>query len=170
MLRTDEHMNILTTERLMLRPFTLKDKEFLFKLHSDPIVMQYVPSGVQTRAEALFQLREDIAHQQKYGFSKWAMFLKYTGEFIGRAGWAWMETNEVEVGFKLLPEYWNNGFATEVLKGLLTWGKANIQFPLIAFAYPENKASINVLVKAGMIYLRQDNYGGKQIIVYSIPL
>lgn len=163
-------MNILSTTRLILRPFTLDDKELLFKLHSNPMVMHYIPCGVQTMADTLVDLEEDIIHQKKHGFSKWAVFLKDTGDFVGRAGWAWMETNEVEAGFKFLPEYWSNGFATELLNALLVWGKINIPFPLIAFAYPENKASINVLKKAGMTCLRHDTYAGKKIVVYSAPL
>jgi ribosomal-protein-alanine N-acetyltransferase len=163
-------MNILSTKRLTLRPYTLSDVELLYKLHSNPSVMQYIPSGIRTFEETCLDLREDVAHQEKHGFSKWAVFSKDTGDFAGRAGWASMDTsNEVEVGFKFLPQYWGNGFATEVLKALLSWGKTNIPHPLIAFAYPENNASIQVLKKSGMIYVRQDEYEGKEIVVYSVP-
>ncbi len=161
-------MNI-STKRLTLRPFTLSDLKLLYKLHSNPTVMQYIPSGIRTMDETWLDLHEEVAHQEKYGFSKWAVFLTDTGHFIGRAGWASMDTTgEVEVGFKFLPQYWGNGFATEVLQALLVWGKANIQSSLIAFAYPENNASIQILKKSGMIYLRQDEYEGKTIVVYSV--
>ncbi|MFC7782630.1 GNAT family N-acetyltransferase [Legionella taurinensis] len=161
-------MNI-STKRLTLRPFTLSDLKLLYHLHSNPTVMKYIPSGIRTMEETWLDLHDDIAHQENHGFSKWAVFLKDTGDFIGRAGWASMDTTgEVEVGFKFFPQYWGNGFATEVLQALLAWGKANIQRPLIAFADPENNASIEVLRKSGMIYLRQDEYEGKTIVVYSL--
>lgn len=163
-----EQENILSTQRLSLRPFTLNDLDLLYKLNSDPVVMQYIPSGVRTIEETYIDLQDDVAHQEKHGFSKWAVFLKDSSKFIGRAGWAWMETTkEVEVGFRLLPQYWGNGFATEILEALLSWGRINISFPLIAFTYPENSASIHVLEKVGMIYAGRDKYEGREIIVYS---
>ncbi len=160
---------MLSTKRLTLRPFTLSDIELLYKLHSNPAVMQYIPSGIRTMDETWIDLHEDIEHQKKHGFSKWAIFARETGDFIGRAGWATMgTTGEAEVGFKFLPQYWGNGFATEALEALMAWGKTHISCPLIAFAYPDNNASIQVLKKSGMVYARQDEYEGKEIVVYSV--
>lgn len=161
-------MNLLSTQRLGLRPFTLDDASLLHQLHSDARVMQYIPCGVRTLAETHIDIQNDIKHQEKYGFSKWAVFSRESGDFVGRAGWAWIESGEVEVGFKFLPHYWDKGLATEVLQALLLWGKTHISFPLIGFAYPENIASLRVMKKTGMVYVREDEYEGKKIIVYAI--
>lgn len=162
-------MNSLVTERLNLRPFTINDIDLLYPLHSNAEVMQFIFSGVMSREEAYQGLQEDILHEEKYGFSKWAVFLKDTNEFIGRAGWAkWGSNNEVEVGFKFFPQYWNQGFASEVLQALITWGKIHLSFKMIAFAFVENKASFHVIEKSGMHYLRQDEYQTKQIVIYTI--
>lgn len=134
------------------------------------MVMQYIPCGLRTMDETYLDLQADVNHQEKHGFRKWAVFKKDTSEFIGRAGragWARMDdTHEVEVGFKFLPQYWGNGFATEVLQALLSWGKTQIPCSLVGFAYPDNQASLHVLKKAGMIYARHDEYDGKEIVVY----
>lgn len=158
-------MTILTTARCTLRPFTINDVDALYRLHSHPVVMQHIPRGTRTREEILEDIQDDITHQKKYGFSKWAVFSKESGEFIGRAGWAWLK-DEVEAGYKFFPEYWGKGYATEILKALLSWGKANISAPLVAFTYPDNIASIRVMEKAGMLFLRNDTYEGKSVVVY----
>lgn len=160
---------ILMTERLILRPFCAEDASLLHQLHSDPKVMKFIPAELKSLDDCYSDIQEDIEHQLLYGFSKWAVFLKENHQFIGRAGWAKMiDSDEAEVGFKFLPEYWQQGFATEVLTALIQWAKKNISFSLIAFAFPENAASIRVLEKAGMSFLRVDNYEGYDIVVYSI--
>jgi RimJ/RimL family protein N-acetyltransferase len=148
---------IVESERLYFRPFTENDFELLYQMRGSPVVMQYIPGGARSYKQVRQDLLEAIAHQVKYGYSKWACFLKSTDEFVGRAGFSRMDNGQVEVGYGFLPEYWGQGFATEALTALLAWAGDNIDIPeLTAFASKDNLASKRVLKKCGMQFYKQD--------------
>ncbi len=53
--------------------------------------------------------------------------------------------------FKLHPNYWNKGYATESLNGIIQFGFENLKLHRIeAGCAIENKGSIKVLEKVGM--------------------
>ena len=58
--------------------------------------------------------KHPIADYRKHGFGRWGVVLKATGRLIGFAGLKYLdELREVDVGYRLLPEYWGMGLATE---------------------------------------------------------
>src|SRR5262245_48354394 len=76
---------IYRTSRLILRQFTIDDWESLAALHNDPEVCRFI-GGVKSVDESRKQLEQWIAEYDRYGFSKWAVVLRATGEFVGRCG------------------------------------------------------------------------------------
>ena len=65
----------------------------------------------------------------------------------------------IEVGYRLSPEYWGRGYATEIAKHLVSYGFEEMQAKnLCAVAHKEHQASLHVLKKAGFIFVREDNY------------
>lgn len=98
----------------MLREITLNDKEELFKLHSDPAVQYYTGEPV---AESIEEIEKAILGRindyEKYGFGRWATVLKSGMQFVGWAGLAYLpEFDEIDLGYRFLPEYWGLGIAT----------------------------------------------------------
>lgn len=83
----------------------------------------------------------------------WLVVQKADGQVIGDAGFKGKpNTNqEIEIGYGLLEQYWNKGFATETVNGLIEWafetGKVE---KVLAETEPHNIGSIRVLEKAGM--------------------
>lgn len=80
--------------------------------------------------------------------------------------------NNAEVWFKIHPHFWNKGYGTEALKGMITFGFDHLKLHRIeAGCATENTASVKVIEKAGMLreaHTRQllplksgwaDNYG-----------
>ena len=58
----------------------------------------------------------------------------------------------VEVGYGVLPEFQNKGYATEAVQGLVTWALSQkVVRSVIAEAFPDNVSSIRVLVKCGFV-------------------
>lgn len=63
----------------------------------------------------------------------------------------WTEMKEWEIGFKLLKEFWNKGYATEAVKAVAIYLFEQIHIhKLVAFANSENMKSEHVLQRIGM--------------------
>lgn len=46
-----------------------------------------------------------------------------SGEFLGRCGFGFVETGEIEVGYLLHKKFWGKGYASEALSAMLEWTK-----------------------------------------------
>ena len=144
---------IIETERLLLREITPDDKEEMFRLHSNPEVQKYTG---EPPFESLEEMEEAIRartnNYKKYGYGRWATFLKDGIQFVGWAGLAYLpELNEIDLGYRFLPEYWGLGIATEASEAILEYGFNVLGLErIIAIAMKENKASIRVMEKVGM--------------------
>lgn len=144
---------IIETERLILREITLEDKEALLKLHADPVVQKYTGEPVVKSMEEMTKAIEGrIVNYKKYGYGRWATILKSGNQFVGWAGLAYLpEFDEIDIGYRFMPEYWGMGIATEASHAILAYGFDTLQLNrIIAIALPENKASIRVMEKIGM--------------------
>ena len=56
-----------------------------------------------------------------------------------------------EIGYALLPRYFNNGYATEAFGGMIKFLKEVGYKKVVAGAFEENKASIRVMEKCGLV-------------------
>jgi RimJ/RimL family protein N-acetyltransferase len=106
---------ILETERLLLREFDEGDVAPFYLMGSDPAVLRHTgdPGGGLTSVEhALEVLRSrPIADYRNYGYGRWACVLKASGEVIGFAGLKYLaDLQEVDIGYRLLPAYWGQGW------------------------------------------------------------
>lgn len=162
---------LIETKRLLLREITLDDKEDLFTLHSDPEVQKFTGEPVVKSLEEIEKaIGGRISHYKKYGFGRWATFLKKDMQFVGWAGLLYLpEFDEIDLGFRFLPEYWGSGIATEASKAILTYAFNTLKLSkIVAIAMKENKASIRVMEKVGMEFYKIAPYepGSEDAIWY----
>jgi ribosomal-protein-alanine N-acetyltransferase len=101
-------------------------------------------------------LRYFAAHQQSEGWVNWYFVLRNqdgTGPTaIGNGGFRGKPTADgtVELGYSILPQFQNFGYATEAVDGLIGWAFSHSQVKrLIAETYPTIPKSIRVLEKNG---------------------
>jgi len=145
---------LLETPRLVLRRLSLADLDALCELEGDPRVMRYVGRGAPwTRQQVWARLARVIDRTRTGGgFGVWAAVEQGRGEFVGVFLLVpFAQTDEVEVGYRLLPAHWGRGYATEGTKALIGYGFERLGLErIIAIAYPQNKTSIRVMQKAGM--------------------
>lgn len=144
---------IIETDRLILREITHDDIDVLFKLHADAAVQKYTgESVITTKTEIEKAIRQRIVHYKAHGFGRWATILKKENQFVGWAGLAYLpEFDEIDLGYRFLPEYWGLGIATEASRAILTYGFETLKLTrIVAIAVPENKASLRVMEKVGM--------------------
>ncbi|MDT0554575.1 GNAT family N-acetyltransferase [Patiriisocius hiemis] len=162
---------LIETERLLLQKISLDDKEEMLRLHSNPEVQMYTgepPVASIEEMEAAIHAR--IKDYKKYGYGRWATFIKNEMQFIGWAGLAYLpEFDEIDLGYRFLPEYWGMGFATEVSRAILKYGFDTLKLKrIIAIAMKENVASIRVMEKVGMEFDKFAPYepGGEDVAWY----
>jgi len=147
----------IVTGRLILREITWDDLEDVHRLHSVPEVDQYNTLGIPADIEVTREvMRPDIEASGKDPQTRytWRIIIKNSLEFIGLAGMT-LSGDKFRLGeiyYKLLPEYWGEGYATEVAKQLIVVGFDQFNLHKVeAGVATDNERSIRVLEKAGMI-------------------
>ena len=151
---------ILTTPRLILRPWLDEDAEPFAQMNADPEVMRFFPN-TQTAEETLALIARVKAHFTKHGYGPFAVERKDNGQFIGFTGLSQPNfktdfTPCVEVGWRLSKPNWGHGFATEAAIASINYGFTELGLKEIySFTVPTNLPSINVMKKAGLKYAGQ---------------
>jgi ribosomal-protein-alanine N-acetyltransferase len=162
---------MLETERLILRRLEDADADAIYAMRSDAEVMRYIREPQKRReTEKWIRLVSSRWEKDKMGFC--AVIEKKSEKLIGWCGvWSLAETGEVEIGYAIEKEFWNQGLATEAAKVLLEYAFANIKTDRItAVADPENVSSRRVMEKLGMKFVRIDDFYERQLAQYAISL
>lgn len=164
--------SLIRTNRLILREIGLQDAEDMLRLHSLPEVQQYTGEDLIASLDEMKQVIETrVKDYNKYGYGRWATFLKEGMHFIGWAGLAYLpEFDEIDLGYRFLPEYWGKGLATEASQAILRYGFDVLKLErIIAIAMKGNKASIRVMEKVGMDFEKFAPYepGGEDVVWYA---
>ena len=105
-----------------------------------------------------------IAEQVTNGWSEWAVELKESRRLVGYVGLSEphflpevMPT--VEVGWRLDPEMWGRGLATEGARAALDEGFSHPELRGVVSIYqPENTASMRVMERLGMRFDRDTRH------------
>src|SRR6267142_3504347 len=143
------------TTRLLLRMFVASDLDRLCLILGDPRVVRYL--GIEagkpfTRAECEATLNNAIAAWTKYGYGRWAVLDKATGDLIGLGGFRSREGTP-ELLYILAETHWNRGLATEIAEACLKFVFGELEVSqVVAFTRSENLVSRRVLEKVGMSY------------------
>jgi len=148
-------MKILT-QRLELTEITWDDLENIHRLQSIFEVDEFNTVGIPKNIEETkgkikpFIDAKEIDPQSKY---TWNIKINETKEFIGLAGIN-LSIDRFKIGeifYKLSPEYWGKGFATEVALKMIEIGFDKFKLHRIqAGCAVKNFKSVRVLEKAGM--------------------
>ena len=160
------------TARITFREMTTEDFEIMQQLLGDPRVMAYYPrakSDDEVRRWIESTLRSYAAH----GFALWVLELVEDGTFIGDCGLTYQEvdgTTVLEVGYRLLPAYQGQGYATEAAQACL-----DLAFDVIgakhvtAIINPLNAPSRRVAERLGMsLETETVSKTGLPVVVYGI--
>lgn len=163
---------VLETERLLLRETDVDIVKEMFELHSNEEVQRYTGEDPITSLEEMeHAIRLRVGNYQKFGYGRWATFLKDNMEFVGWAGLAYLpEFDEIDIGYRFLPRYWGKGIATEACSAILDYGFNTLQLDrIVAIAMKENIGSIRVMQKIGMQFEKYAPYdpGGEDVVWYA---
>ncbi|MCC2616503.1 GNAT family N-acetyltransferase [Aestuariibacter halophilus] len=149
------NMPVLETPRLILRPFTEDDAPALHEVNRLPEVMRFIAPVEQSVDDTLAYLKQGpLADYAKYGYGRHALIDKASGTLIGFCGLKYLpDLDDVDIGYRMLPEYWGQGLATEASEVLMDYARNTLGLTrVIALALPDNHGSIAVMKKLGLVY------------------
>ncbi len=145
---------IIETERLRLCPWREVHREPFARLHADAQVMADLGGPLdRTRADA--KLDRYIEAYTTHGFGRWAIE-RHDGRFLGYAGvMARVEKEPLgfhrEIGWRLLPDAWGQGYATEAARAALKDAFTRLGLSeVLAYTAPDNLRSRAVITRLGL--------------------
>ncbi len=146
---------IFETERLLVRKLSFDDFEPFHKMQSNRNVMRFVRAKKMTYEDNKKDLFDVI---EKYGkpnnnFWIYAVERKLDKVFVGTIAFV-KDGVDDEIGYRFLEKFWNIGFGTEIIKGMVLYAKLNCILKLVAYVSPENTASEQMIKNAGFKYFK----------------
>jgi RimJ/RimL family protein N-acetyltransferase len=154
------------TERLLLRRWRADDLDALAAVFAKPEVWRYPFGRGFTTEETASFLERKVEEWDERGWSQWAAVVKDGGPLVGYIGLnppAFLPEvmPTVEVGWRLDPDYWGQGLATEGGAAALDHGFTALGLPEIVSIYePDNAASGRVMQRLGMVWDRDTVHPG----------
>ena len=164
-------MSILETPRLILRPFCEKDIDLLAELMANSDFMRF-SLGPYTREQTKNVLQKFLSWSQAGLASQFAVIFRGNNELIGYCGflhWHLDGKDEIEIGYRLDPKYWNRGLATEGARAVRDHAFADLKLAdVISLIHPDNLPSRRVAEKNGMKVERETVFRGFPTLVFAI--
>lgn len=164
-------MPTLHTPRLLLRSFAEEDLDKMATLMADKDFMRF-SLGVFSREQTAGFL-ESVRARDRDGLpSQFGVVFRPDDRLIGYCGFFSQmvdDVEELEIGYRLDPEYWGQGIATEAAHAVRDFGFDALKLPrLISLIHTDNVASKRVAEKNGMTPEKETVFRGFPTIVYSI--
>jgi ribosomal-protein-alanine N-acetyltransferase len=160
---------IFETERLIVRQYAFEiDTENFFLLNGDDDVMRYI-RATKTKEECDVFLKKAInAYKINPLIGRWAADEKITGKFVGSFAIIPIESSDdIQLGYALLKEYWGKGFASELTKsGLAYYFKNTNADHIYAIAEKANITSHKVLLKNSFVPDGTKMEDGKELLKF----
>ena len=160
--------DILQTERLILRRWRDTDHEPFARINADPRVTEFFPSTLsREQSDALIKRIE--AHFRQHGFGLYAAELRSNGTFAGFIGlnvppFKARFTPCVEAGWRIAPELWGQGLATEGARAVIDYGFQVLRLKeIVSFTVPANLRSRRVMEKLGMTHNPAEDFDHPQL-------
>ena len=146
---------VLTTRRLVLRPFTAADAPAFYDYARDPRVG--IAAGWRPH-KSLEETRQ-IIREVMSGPHIFAVEERDSGLLVGSAGFTGQRRGQCqgpsdEIGYSFRPDRWGRGYATEAVGALLVYGFERMALQEVwATRYEGNEGSRRVLEKSGFTHV-----------------
>lgn len=149
-------MQPITTERLVVRPFTIDDLDDFLAYQSDPEVRRHLKGDPQTPDAAADYLasQSTLDDDLRDAWHDWAIEHRALGHVIGNIG-VYLPASDPrrgDLGFQLHPRFHGHGYAREAARGLID--RLMVGGPLTrltASCAESNERSAQLLIALGMI-------------------
>ncbi|HTX62127.1 MAG TPA: GNAT family N-acetyltransferase [Acidimicrobiales bacterium] len=144
-----------TTERIVLRSWSRRDKAPFARMNANREVMEHFPSALTRRQSDALADRFQAGIDER-GWGGWVVERREDGAFLGFVGLVPVSfeasfTPAVEVGWRLDRSHWGRGYATEGARAALDYafGKLGLE-RVVSFTACTNRRSEAVMIRIGM--------------------
>lgn len=162
----------IETTRLLIRELTMDDLEPFHAVFSDAEVMARIPTGPSRDLDhSRERLQWMLDHQEKYGFSLWAVIERETGAMIGDCGFVMLDGTgpEIELAYHLARDRWGNGYGGEAARACLDYAFEELALSrVVAVTDPTHFVSRRVMEKVGMHLEGKVHAYGTEMVQYAI--
>ncbi len=186
---------VIETARCYLREITLEDLDAVYELYRPVEITRYAegPSPDRRKQEAYTKAYIDNMYRF-YGYGLWVVVEKESGRLIGRAGLMHLppeaapqedtafredtappqgtafqeDAAPLQLGYVIGLPYQNQGYATEVCRGILDYARDKLDISKIyCLIRKENRISIHLAEKLGFRWDESVVYRGKVMQRYA---
>lgn len=151
-------MQVLETERPILRHFCIDDGEFIIRLLNEPSFIKRIgDKGVRNGEDAKqYLLSGPIDSYDRFGYGLNMVELKKSGEPVGMCGLVKREyLDDADIAYALLERHWSQGYAAESAEAVMRHARETLNLQrILAIVSPDNHSSIRLLEKIGLTFER----------------
>lgn len=147
------------TPRLLLRDWHDDDLQPFTAMNADPRVMEFFPSPLTDEESAAFlgRIRAEFGIE---GFGPYAVQRREDGALLGYTGFHRITFsgelhNKIEIGWRMCPQAWGHGYATEAAQTCLNHATALGIDTVYAFTTVTNQRSERVMQRLGMVRIAE---------------
>lgn len=153
----------INTERLVLTPMTLQDASFVNRLVNTKEWIENIGQrNIHSDEDARNYIQDKmIDHYTQHGFGNFLMTRKSDGSKIGCISlYNRDDVDGVDIGFAMLPDYMNKGYAFEGAAAIKKLAKEDLKLSgITAFTTKENMISQKLIEKLGLEFKKTIIFG-----------
>ena len=161
----------LETERLILRSFREEDVNVMARLFANPDFMRFSLGVFTERAQTVAFIEKVMGWERAGMPSQFAVVPRGEHAIVGYCGFFHHAEvpGEIEIGYRMHPDYWNRGLITEAAgavrdHGFRDWDLTRV----ISLIHPENVPSRRIAEKNGMKVEKEITFRGFPTLVFAI--
>jgi RimJ/RimL family protein N-acetyltransferase len=168
--------------RLRLEPFTEAHLDGLHEMNRRPEVMRFITGQPETREQTAAAIARVARCWVVLGTSWWAFIEPASGRVAGAgciqyarrdavmpADLASLRANPLEIGWRLHPDFWHLGLASEAAARMSAFAFDTLAAPeIIAVRHPDNIASARVMDRLGMRYRGMETWYGESLATHAL--
>ena len=139
----------IETDHLIIRVVNEDDAKDFFEFCSDSKVCEFLTFNSYKSLSQTKRIINNMINAYIHGSDvNFSIVLKSTQKVIGSISLNFKkETNEAEVGYLLNSSYWNNGFASEALKSVITIAFDYYNVDVLLASYVKDNVASEKLLK-----------------------
>lgn len=168
---------MITTDRLLLRPYELGDYAAYFAMNTDTAVERFHPAPPMSPEDAWIRMLRHAGHWALLGYGTFAVIEAVSGRYLGETGVGDFHRGIGEdfdgfdeASWSFAPAAQGQGYALEAASAAHRWYFAH-KGPArtVCMTDPGHKRSIRLAEKLGYRFLRTGEYKSNPVVIYERP-